>query len=77
MTQTFTPNDVVRYLYQELSNKDKQWMSSVIATDEEYSKLHQEMQLAKELLDQVTIEPSDEFIEKIMAFSRNYNACNV
>lgn len=77
MTQTFTPNDVVRYLYQELPAKDQQWVSGIIATDEEYHTLHQSLQQAKDLLDQAMLEPSDGVVERIMTFSRHFNACKV
>ena len=77
MTKTFTPNDVVRFLYQETPDKDKQWISSIITTDEEYNRLYRELLLAKELVDQLAMEPSDESVETILAFSRNYTACSV
>ncbi len=78
MTQTFTPNDVVKHLYQEESDKQNhQLISGIIATDEEYNRLHQELSAMKELLDQTVLEPSDKTIENILAFSRQYNACKV
>lgn len=77
MTKTFTPNDLVKYLYQELPDKDRQWISGIVSTNDEFNKLHQEMSQSKELLDQVTLEPSEATIERILAFSRQYNACKV
>jgi len=77
MTQTFTPNDIVRYLYQELPDKDQQSVRSVLSTEEELAILHREMLAAKELLEQVSMEPSDKTVNQIIAFSHNYQVCKV
>lgn len=74
MTQTFTANDVVRYLYQEVSDTESAWFAHLLATDDEFRALYQDMRAAKKLMEQVSLEPSDRTVERIMAFSRGCKA---
>ncbi len=77
MTQTFTANDVVRYLYQEVSDTESNGFACLLATDSEFRTLYVEMLAAKKLVEQVNLEPADRVVEQILSFSRNYNALAV
>ncbi len=77
MTQTFTANDVVRYLYQEVSDTESNGFACLLATDREFRTLYSEMLAAKKLVEQVNLEPADRVVEQILSFSRNYNALAV
>ena len=74
MTQTFTANDVVRYLYQEVSDTESHGFAYLLATDSEFRDLYGEMLAAKKLIEQVNLEPADRVVEQILSFSRNFNA---
>ena len=73
MIQTFTKNDLVKHLYQELPHPENQWMNDVLSADGEMADLRQDMQQAKEMLDENLVEPSDAVVDRILAFSRGFH----
>ncbi|MDJ1484899.1 hypothetical protein QNI16_30650 [Cytophagaceae bacterium YF14B1] len=78
MTKTFTSNDIIRYIYEDLPETEKQCIAALISTDKEFNTLYNELQQAQEMLNQLTLaEPSDKTVDKILDFSRNYTACQV
>ncbi len=72
MTQLFTANDVLLYLYKETPDKETQELDRLLMVDADFSALYQEMSVAKELIEQVSLEPSDSSIERILAYSRSF-----
>jgi len=73
MTQTFTPNDVVRYLYHEVSDTESQGFACLLANDDQFRAMYREMLAAKRLVEQVNLQPGDRVVERILSYSRNYN----
>ncbi len=72
MIKTFTENDLVRFLYNELSNKESEEIERAILTDnvlqEQIStlrKLHKDM-------DRLQVSPSGKTVQKILEFSKGY-----
>lgn len=71
MTKTFTPNDVLRYLYKETSELESQTLERemLIHTDliDQYVRLAD----TKEELDHVRLSPSENTIQAILEYSRS------
>ena len=72
MIKTFTENDLIRFLYNELSNKESEEIERAILTDnvlqEQIStlrKLHKDM-------DRLQVSPSGKTVQKILEFSKGY-----
>ncbi|MCU0354455.1 MAG: hypothetical protein MUD08_12070 [Cytophagales bacterium] len=72
MIQTFTKNDLVKHLYQELPHPENQWMNDALSADGEMAGLQQDMRQVKDMLDENLMEPSDAVVDRILAFSRHF-----
>ena len=70
MTQTFTHDDVLRYLYGETTSQERQQIESALAGNED---LYQFYQQSKELIDQiqeVALDPPQRVVDNIMEYAR-------
>ncbi|MFT6865550.1 MAG: hypothetical protein ACJA08_000371 [Cyclobacteriaceae bacterium] len=72
MTKTFTENDLVRFLYGELKQKEiaelQHALVSNLALQEELNNLREVM----DRLDGVTYQPSKRCLDNILGFSKGY-----
>ena len=73
MIKTFTPNDVVRYFYNETSNQENLEIEQALIIDSELMELYKELKSSVELLDSIQIKPSDRVVDKILAYSKSKN----
>jgi hypothetical protein len=72
MKQTFTPLDLIRFIYRELSPEKEALIKNFIAEDPEAAEeLHHLMESVAEL-DSVSFEPSESSVNIILNFSREY-----
>ncbi len=74
MTKTFTPNDVLRYLYKETNSAESKELEEAMHLHSNL--LDQYVQLAdiKEQLDQVRKFPSESTIQAILEYSDTYDS---
>ncbi len=73
MTKTFTQNDVVRYLYDEIPAQEKARFEDALACNSELVDLFYELSAVKRSLDGAVRNPSDHIIENILDYSKSLN----
>lgn len=72
MTKTFTENDLVKFLYGELTQQESTELKQALISKPE---LQNELTKLKEVmtgLDKVRHQPSQRSVDKILAFSKGY-----
>ncbi|TDQ12963.1 hypothetical protein DFQ04_3697 [Algoriphagus boseongensis] len=65
MTKPFTPNDLVRYIYQEMPEVEQELLMQALHSDESLMQEYVEMLSTIEHLDQVRLKPSEKVVEAI------------
>lgn len=75
MIQTFTLDDVVRFLYEEMSEDEAHKFQESLLMDDELMDMYQQMLAVKTTLDNnpVRKEPRQSSINKILEYSRSYD----
>ncbi|MDF9795111.1 hypothetical protein OKW21_000374 [Catalinimonas alkaloidigena] len=75
MIQTFTLDDVVRFLYDEMNEDEAHKFQESMLLDSELMDEYQQMLIVKSTLDSnpVREEPRQSSIDKILNYSRSYN----
>ncbi len=70
MTKTFTPNDVLRYLYKETNEVESQRLEEAMLVDADLLDQYLQLTNIKEQLDKVQKIPKQETIQAILDYSR-------
>ena len=70
MTKTFTPNDVLRYLYKETNKVENRQLGEAMLVHADLLDQYLQLTSMKEQLDQVRETPRDETIQTILEYSR-------
>ncbi|MBS9523437.1 hypothetical protein KIH41_14210 [Litoribacter ruber] len=65
MTKSFTPNDLVSYIYQELSETESDQLTQALHANEALMEQYIELRSAIDQLDQVFMEPSEKVVDAI------------
>ena len=65
MTKPFTPNDLVRYFYQEMSEEEQELLMQALRSDEPLMQEYVEMLSTLEQLNQVSLHPSEKVVKAI------------
>lgn len=65
MTKQFTPNDLVRYIYQEMPEVEQELLMQALHSDEQLMQEYVEMLSAIEQLDQIQLQPSERVVKAI------------
>ena len=65
MTKPFTPNDLVRYIYQEMPEVEQELLMQALQSDGPLMQEYVEMLSTIEQLDQVRLQPSDKVVKAI------------
>ncbi|MDH5396575.1 MAG: hypothetical protein OEX02_00405 [Cyclobacteriaceae bacterium] len=73
MTKTFTQNDIIRYLYNEMGTDESIAFFRSLETDAELRQDYQENKRVFQCLDTTEIAAPSRVLNKILNFSRNYN----
>lgn len=75
MIQTFTLDDVVRYVYQEMSCEEAEKMKEALLLDTELMDLFQQLQSIKKAVENtpVLMEPSQKVVDNILGYSKTYD----
>ena len=71
MTKTFTEDDLVRFLYNELNEDERVAMKALLRTDIELQSRLDEMQEAKSMLDGFEIKAPKDVVSRILYASKN------
>jgi len=77
MIKTFTENDLVRFLYDELSVNEKAALEQALVTDEDLRTELEELKAVQKDLGKVSFSPSKSAVNKILEFSRGYHKQSV
>ena len=65
MIKSFTPSDLVRYIYQEMPEVEQELLMQALHSDEQLMQEYVEMLSAIELLDQIQLQPSERVVKAI------------
>lgn len=77
MIKTFTKNDLVRFVYKELSEEEQNQIKNSAIQDPEVEDSLKELEETKENLNKVMASPSQRSIDNILTFSRDFEATGV
>jgi len=72
MTKTFTENDLLRFIYNDLSKVKHDEIQSAVFTDGDLQEKLVELRQMKFKLDKVVYKPSQKAIDSILAYSEAY-----
>lgn len=70
MIKTFTQTDLVRYLYHETTEEEKNEIDRALLRDSNLKALYNDVCAAMKDLDKAALQPSDETIFNILNYSR-------
>lgn len=65
MTKPFTPNDLIRYIYQEMSEVEQELLVQALHSDDSLMQEYVEMLSTIELMDQIQLQPSEKVVQAI------------
>lgn len=65
MTKPFTPNDLVRYIYQEMSEVEQELLVQALHSDISLMQEYVEMLSTIEQMDQIQLQPSEKVVQAI------------
>ena len=77
MTKTFTQDDVVRYLYNEIPKSEKARFEEAMICDGDLLDLYHELNATKQQLEEIVESPSNRVIKNILDYSRTFNLHSV
>jgi len=65
MTKLFTPNDLMRYIYQEMTEDEQDLLVQALHNDESLMEEYVEMLSTLEQLNQINLQPSEKVVNAI------------
>jgi ribosomal 50S subunit-associated protein YjgA (DUF615 family) len=71
MTKYFTPNDLLRYIYQEMREDEEDQLVQALHKDETLMQEYLEMLSTIEQLDQLILEPSQKVVNAILEMTKS------
>lgn len=71
MTKQFTPNDLIRYIYQEMSEVEQDLLMQALHSDESLMQDYVEMLSTIEQMDQIQLQPSEKVVQAIKAMAKS------
>ncbi len=71
MTKTFTQNELLQYVYNELSEKVKTQLETVLLQDQHLAEQCAELLIAKATLEELEKGPSEKTVSAILSYSKN------
>jgi hypothetical protein len=73
MIKISTPNDVIRYVYNEVSSQESEELKSLLLWDNDLADLIQELSEVKKSVSKIKMEPSDRVINNILNYSKSFS----
>jgi hypothetical protein len=71
MTKTFTQNELVQYVYNELDNNEKALLEATLIFDQKLAEQCAELLIAKASLERIEQGPSEKTVSSILNYSKN------
>ena len=71
MIKTFTQNDVIRYVYQETSERETREIRKALLCDAKLEEMYKEVLSMKADLNKAEKDPSDKVINNILNYSKS------
>lgn len=65
MIKSFTPNDLVRYIYREMPEVEQELLMQALRGDDALMQEYVEMLSAVEFLEQINLQPSEKVVKAI------------
>jgi len=65
MTKRFTPNDLIRYIYQEMTEGEQELLMQALHSDQSLMQEYMEMLSTIESMDQFQLNPSEKVVQAI------------
>lgn len=65
MTKLFTPNDLIRYIYQEMSEVEKDLLVQALQSDQPLMQEYVELLSTLDQLEQIQLSPSERVVKAI------------
>jgi len=72
MIKTSTPNDVIRYLYGELSELESEEFKNILIQESDNTEILDDFENLRDKIDACSINPPQRVINSILEYSRNY-----
>lgn len=72
MIQTFTPDDVIRYVYEETSDEENTLIEDALIGDQELLEFYLDALEIKSLMNKLERTPSKRVVSNILEYSQNY-----
>ncbi|MCS4435650.1 hypothetical protein [Aquiflexum gelatinilyticum] len=66
MTKSFTPNDLLRYIYQEMSEGENELVVQALRSDDHLMQDYLDMLSALDQLNQLILTPSEKVVKSIL-----------
>lgn len=73
MTKTFTQDDLIRYVYDEMSKQEATELEQALLVDNQLQEQYKEFAALKNRLDHSLKQPSDRIIKNILDYSESLN----
>ncbi len=73
MTKTFTHNELIQYVYNELPFELKEPLEKALQTDQPLAEVCADLLATKRKLDKLTPQPSEVCINNILIYSQTFN----
>ena len=71
MTKTFTRDDVIRFVYDEMDTEEAMDLSKVLFNDAKLERIYNELVALKTQIDGAVKKPSDAVINRILNYSKS------
>lgn len=73
MYQNIFPNKIIKYIYKELTEKERAEVVPEVFQDQQLNEEFNELLTLKEQLDSIELSPSQACVNSILDFSKSYN----
>jgi hypothetical protein len=77
MSQTFTQDDVLRYIYKETSTEETKEIKQALLIDEHLMDVYHQMSALVLQLDQAMLEPSESCVQNILNHAKSFDFYSV
>ena len=77
MIKTFTPNDVVRYYYNETSEEENKAIAQALIIDADLLEVYMQLKQSADKLDEAQKNPSEKVINNILNYSKSMDLNSV
>ncbi len=72
MIQTFTQNDVIRYVYDETTQEENSHIEDAMMGDSDLLMFYLDIVDVKQALNKVNLQPRQKSIDNVLAFSKQF-----